>query len=54
MAKDIRKFRTYGQESRRDYADRVRERKVTTRVIRIQALYDKQNIAADVPAGARF
>lgn len=54
MAKDIRKFRTYGQESRRDYADRVRDRKVTVRFIRTQVIYDKQNIAAEVPAGERL
>jgi hypothetical protein len=54
MAKDIRKFRTYGQESRRDYADRVRDRKVTVRFIRTQVIYDKQNIATEIPAGERL
>ena len=34
MAKNTPKFRTYGQESRRDYADRVRDRKVTVRFMR--------------------
>ena len=54
MAKNTPKFRTYGQESRRDYADRVRDRKVTVRFTRIQVLYDKQNIATEIPAGERF
>lgn len=38
MAKDIRRFKTYGQQSRREYERRGRERRIEERTCRLEAL----------------
>lgn len=39
--KDIRKFRTYGQQTRREYSRKVVDRKVEVRAVRLEAIYSK-------------
>jgi hypothetical protein len=50
MAKDTFRFRTYGCEERTEFSRKGRDRKVEVRHCRIEAIYTKQNIAADIAA----
>jgi hypothetical protein len=52
MAKDIKRFRTYGQQARQEFARRTVDRKVEVRAYRMEAIYTKT--AAPVESGARF
>ena len=37
----LKRFRTYGQQSRREHERRNRDRKVEVRHVRIEAIYNK-------------